>query len=127
MVVVSRNGQLRDDGPYRTMDNMTRTCTKVIRYRLDNASWQVPYAFLPCIASTPCRKHAEFLRLFYIIACHRPIAWLQRLGIEEPGSDAFTWRRSEYFCHTRATIGLAIAPPASLLGFDFVSLPPFSG
>ena len=81
---------------------------QVKSYRRAYASRQVPYAFLPCIASTSGRIHAKFLRLIYIIAHRRTITRFQRLGIEEPGADAFTWRRGEYFYHTRAAIGLAI-------------------
>ena len=107
MVDVSRNGQLRDTDPYRTLENMARR--KVRKYRQAYASRQVPFAFIPCIVSTSGRIHAEFLRFLYILAHRRTITWFHRLGVDAPGPDAFTWRRSEYFYHTRAALGLALA------------------
>ena len=107
MVDVSRNGQLRDIDPYRTLENAARR--KINRYREAYASRQVPLAFIPCIVSTSGRIHAEFLRFLYILAHRRTTAWFHRLGVDAPGSDAFTWRRSEYFYHTRAALGLALA------------------
>ena len=107
MADASRNGQLRNADPYRTLETMART--KVQKYRRAYASREVPFALLPCIVSTSGRIRAEFLRLLYILAHRRTIAWLQRLGIDAPGPDAFTWRRAEYLYRTRAAIGLAIA------------------
>ena len=39
----------------------------------------------------------EFLRLLYILAHRRTVKYFADVGDDEPGTDAFTWRRSQYF------------------------------
>ena len=47
--------------------------------------------------STSGRIHGEFLRLLYILAHRRTLKYFADMGDDEPGTDAFTWRRSQYF------------------------------
>ena len=53
--------------------------------------------------------HGEFLRLLYILAHRRTTKYFASLGDDEPGVDAITWRRSQFFWQHRAAIGLANA------------------
>ena len=114
MADVNRIGELRAADPYRTLKNMARTKNMARRSkippsgRFSGGALRI-HCRIVSIVSTSGRIHAEFLRLLYILAHRRTIAWFQRLGIDAPGPDAFTWRRSEYVYHTRAAIGLAIA------------------
>ena len=71
--------------------------TKVARYREAYANLPgTTYAFLPCVMSTLGRIHGEFLRLLYILAHRRTLKYFDNLGEAEPGTDTFTWRRSQY-------------------------------
>jgi hypothetical protein len=65
-------------------------------------------SFLPCAMTTSGRIHGE-LRLLYIVAHRRTTKYFASLGDDEPGVDVFTWRRSQFFWHHRAAIGLANA------------------
>ena len=65
---------------------------------------------VPSITSiTLGRIHGEFLRLLYILAHRRTTKYFASLGDDEPGVDAFTWRRSQFFWQHWAAIGLANA------------------
>ena len=69
--------------------------------------------------STSGRIHGEFLRLLYILAHRRTLKYFADMGDDEPGTDAFTWRRSQYFWKHKAAIGfgnaaLIIPPPWSV-------------
>ena len=59
--------------------------------------------------STSGRIHGEFLRLLYILAHQRTLKYFAAMGKDEPGTDAFTWRRSQYFWKHKAAIGLGNA------------------
>ena len=105
---VSLNGQLRDHDPNRLLENEARK--KVERYRDGYANRNgTTYAFLPCAMTSSGRIHGEFLRLLYILAHRRTTKYFASLGDDEPGVDAFTWRRSQFFWQHRAAIGLANA------------------
>jgi hypothetical protein len=105
---VSLNGQLRDHDPNRLLENEARK--KVERYRDGYANRNgTTYAFLPCAMTSSGRIHGEFLRLLYILAHRRTKKYFASLGDDEPGVDAFTWRRSQFFWQHRAAIGLANA------------------
>ena len=93
---VSLNGQLRDHDPNRLLENEARK--KVERYRDGYANRNgTTYAFLPCAMTSSGRIHGEFLRLLYILAHRRTTKYFASLGDDEPGVDAFTWRRSQFF------------------------------
>ena len=79
---------------------------KVQKSRDDYSASDVNKAFIPAFLSTSGRIHREFLRLLYILA-HRQTA-------EEPSKEAFTWRRTEYFLHNRAAIGITCAQATAL-------------
>ena len=53
--------------------------------------------------------HGKFLRLLYILAHRRTDKYFADMGDHEPGTDAFTWRRSQYFWKHKAAIGLSTA------------------
>ena len=55
------------------------------------------------------QSHGEFLRLLYILAHRRTNKYFADMGDHEPGTDAFTWRRSQYFWKHKAAIGLSTA------------------
>jgi hypothetical protein len=63
--------------------------------------------------STSGRIHGEFLRLLYILAHRRTLKYFADMGDDEtddePGTDAFTWRRSQYFWKLKAAIGFGNA------------------
>ncbi len=102
MADVSLNGTLRHAQPDKLLEAAART--KVRRYREAYATRPgVTYAFLPCVMSTSCRIHGEFLRFLYILAHRRTKRWFERLGYE-PSDEAFKFRRGQYFWHTRAAI-----------------------
>jgi hypothetical protein len=105
---VRRNSQLRDPDVNRLLEKAART--KVARYRDAYANRPgTTHAFLPCVMSTSGRIHGELLRLLYILADRRTRRYFANLGDEEPGTDAFTWRRGQFFWQHRAAIGLANA------------------
>ena len=105
---VTRNGQLRDRDVNKILETTART--KVERYRDAYANRSgTTYAFLPCVMSTSGRIHGEFLRLLYILAHRRTNKYFADMGDHEPGTDAFTWRRSQYFWKHKAAIGLSTA------------------
>ena len=64
-----------------------------------------------CLASCPPRGriHGEFLRLLYILSHRRTDKYFADMGDREPGTDAFTWRRSQYFWKHKAAIGFSNA------------------
>jgi len=68
----------------------------------------MPLSSTPSI-STSGRLHGEFLRLLYIITHCRTVNWFRRHSNDEPSEEAFTFRRGQYFWHTRAMIGQAAA------------------
>jgi hypothetical protein len=49
------------------------------------------------------------LRLLYILAHRRTQRYFASLGYDEPGVDAFTWRRSQFLRQHRAATGKANA------------------
>ena len=103
-----RNGQLRDHDVNKLLETTART--KVARYREAYANRQgTTYAFLPCVMSTSGRIHGEFLRLLYILAHRRTLKYFADMGDDEPGTDAFTWCRSQYFLKHKAAIGFGNA------------------
>ena len=59
--------------------------------------------------STLGRIHGEFLRLPYILVDQRTRWYLASLRDDEPGPDAFTWRRAQFCWQHRAAIGLTNA------------------
>jgi hypothetical protein len=116
---VGRNGQLRDPDVNKLLETTART--KVARYREAYAhpTGRAPatYAFLPCVMSTSDRIRGEFLHLLYILAHRRTLKNFAVMGEAEPGTDAYTWRRSQYLCRHKAAIGFGNAcahraPPA---------------
>ena len=105
---VTRNGQLRDSDVNKLLETTART--KVARYREAYANRPgTTYAFLPCVMSTSGRIHGEFLRLLYILAHRRTEKYFADMGDHEPGTDAFTRRRSQYFWKHKAAIGFCNA------------------
>ena len=119
---ITRNGQLRDSDVNKLLETTART--KVARYREGYANRRggTSDAFLPCVMSTSGRIHGEFLRLLYILAHRHTVKYFADMGDHEPGTDAFTWRRSQYFWKRKAAIGFGNAvvsrspraPPLSL-------------
>ena len=59
--------------------------------------------------STSGRIRGEFLRLLYILARRRTVNYFADKGDDVPGTDAFTWRRSQYFWKHKAAIGFGNA------------------
>ena len=105
---VGRNGQLLDPDVNKLLETAART--KVARYRDGYAHRPgTTYAFLPCVMSTSGRIHGEFLRLLYILAHRRTLRYFASLEDDEPGTDAVTWRRSQYHWQHKAAIGFANA------------------
>ena len=49
------------------------------------------------------------LGLLYILAYRRTEKYFADMGDHEPGTDAFTWRRSQYFWKHKAAIGFGNA------------------
>ena len=49
------------------------------------------------------------MRLLYILAHRRTLKYFADMGDDEPGTDAFTWRRSQYFWKHKAAIGFGNA------------------
>ena len=73
------------------------------------------HAFMPAIVSTSGRIHGELLRLLYILADRKTTRSFQALGEEvEADAEVERWRRSEFFWHMRASLGLACAQVATL-------------
>ena len=66
-------------------------------------------AFMTCGMFTSCQIHGEFLRLSCILADQRNRWYLANFRDDEPGTDAFTWRRAQFYWQHRAAIGLANA------------------
>jgi len=105
---VGRNGQLRDHDVNKLLETTART--KVTRYCEAYATRSgTTYAFLPCVMSTSGRIDGEFLRLLYILAHRRTLKYVADMGEAEPGTDAFTWRRSQYRWQHKAAIGFGNA------------------
>jgi hypothetical protein len=103
---VSLNGQLRDHDPTRLLENEARK--KVERFRDGYANrYGTTFAFLPCAMTSSGRIHGEFQSLLYILAHRRTTKYFTSLGDDEPGVDAFTWSRSQFFWQHRASIRLA--------------------
>ena len=59
--------------------------------------------------STSGQIHGEFLRLLYILGHRRNLKYFADMGDDEPGTDDFTWRRSQYFWKHKAAIGFGNA------------------
>lgn len=139
--------------PDKTLDDMART--KVERYRRAQSlsAGAIRNPILHCLDIGPGPRSVPALALHHRPSLHHRLVSWQRLGTEEPGNDAFTWRRGEYFYHNRAASGLAItiatlnahkwrvtpnipailpisfrslscSPPASLVDLTCVSPPP---
>jgi hypothetical protein len=105
---VGRNRQLRDPDVNMLLETTART--KVARYHEAYANrLSTTYAFLPCVMLTSGQIHGEFLRLLYILAHRRTLRYFDNLGDAEPGTDAFTWRRSQYHWQHKAAVGFANA------------------
>ena len=105
---VGRNGQLRDPDVNKLLETTART--KATRYREAYANRSgTSYALLSCVMSTSGRIHREFLRLLYILAHRRTLMYFADMGEAEHGTDAFTWRRSQYHWQHKAAIGLGNA------------------
>ena len=67
---------------------------------------------MPAIVSTSGRIHGELLRLLYILADRKTTRSFQALGEEvEVDAEIERWRRSEFFWHMRASLGLACRYP----------------
>ena len=105
---VGQNGSLRSANPAKILEATART--KINRYRDAYATTPgTTYAFLPCVISTSGRIHGEFLRLLYILAHRQTERWFDHIGDRHPSTEAFTWRRGEYFWRIRAAIGCSAA------------------
>jgi len=78
------------------------------------------YAFQPCVMLTFGWRHGEFLRLLFIIIHLRTERWFKQMGDDSYNEDAFKFRRSQYFWHTRAVIchsaSRAVAQRAKVAG-----------
>ena len=104
---MGRNGQLHEPDVNKLLETTARA--KVAQYREAYANRPgTTYVFLPCVMSTTGRIHGEFLRFLYILAHRRPQRYFDNLGDAEPGTDAFTWRRSQYHWQHKAAIGFAM-------------------
>ena len=108
---VRRNGQLRYADPDMLLNNAADV--KVWRYREAYAAPDRLLAFLPAIMSTSGRIHGEFLRLLHILSHRQAVNFFELFG-EEPNDNAFTFRRTAYSFHNRATIGLACAQATAM-------------
>ena len=97
------------------LELVQRAQKKVDKYRGGYQAHGLRHAFMPAIVSTSGRIHGELLRLLYILADRKTTRSFQALGEEvEADAEAERWRRSEFFWHMRASLGLACAQVATL-------------
>ena len=85
---------------------------KVSHYRRDYQ--RLDTAFLPLIASTSGRLHAEFVRLLYFLAHQRALAFFAKIGQQNPSHKELCQRRGAFFYQHRARIGIACAQACAL-------------
>ena len=100
--------------PNRLLENEARK--KAERYRDGYANGNgTTYTFLLCVMTSSGRIHGEFLRLLYILVHSRTTQYFDSLGDDEPGVDAFTWRRSQFLWQHQAAITGSITSSLSSL------------
>ena len=80
---------------------------KVSKYLLDYL--QQDKVFLPLVASTSGRLHAEFIRLLYFLAHRRALAFFAALGQENPPHQQLCQQRGAFFYQHRCRVGVACA------------------
>ena len=79
---------------------------QVQKYGEDYSGSDVNKSFLPAILFTSGHIHGEFMRLINVLTHRQTITFFETFE-EEPPNEACTWRRAEYFFHTRAANGLS--------------------
>ena len=97
------------------LELVQRAQKKVDKYRGGYQAHGLRHAFMPAIVSASGRIHGELLRLLYILADRKTTRSFKALGEEvEADAEVERWRRSEFFWHMRASLGLACAQVATL-------------
>ena len=121
----------RENGTHQGGTVPRGLCQPVDRHIRLSALCHVDLGSDSCASSASCRPRVGFLRLLCILAHRRTLKYFADMGDAEPGTDAFTLRRSQYLWRHNAAIGFGnavavarahLAPPSS----PIVISPPFS-